>query len=114
MGYAVKVYATFRDLGEDKAKLLAEVVEYLESQKAATSEELKETELRLSKEIEQTRLEIEQVRKELKETELKLSKEIEQVRKEIKEAKVDFIKWSFLFWVGQIGVIAAFLKLLLR
>jgi predicted nucleic acid-binding Zn-ribbon protein len=99
MGYALKIYEAFRDLGEDKASALAEFVEYVESRKSATSEELKETELRLQKEIEQVRKElketelklqkeIEQVRKELKETELRLQKEIEQVRKELKETEL--------------------------
>ncbi len=104
MGYVLKIYEVFRDLGEDKAKTLAEVIEYLENQKAVTSQELKETELALIKEIEQ-------VRKDLKETELKLTKEIEQVRKELKEIKADFIKWSFLFWLGQIGVVVTLIKL---
>jgi septal ring factor EnvC (AmiA/AmiB activator) len=143
MGYALKIYETFRDLGEDKASVLAEFVEYVESRKSATSEELKETELRLQKEIEQVRkelketelrlqkeieqvrLEVEQVRKELKETELKLQKEIEEVRKELKEVelrlqkeigetKASLIKWMFLFWTGQIIAFAGLLKLMLH
>jgi len=136
MGYAVKIYEAFRDLGEDKAAILAEFVEYVESRKAATSQELKETELRLQREIEQVRLEltreieqvkleVEQVRKELKETELKLqkdieqvrlelTKEIEQVRREISETKATLVKWMFLFWTGQLVAIAGLLKLMLR
>ena len=143
MGYALKIYEAFRDLGEDKASVLAEFVEYVESRKSATSEELKETELRLQKEIEQVRKElketelklqkeIEQVRKELKETELRLQKEIEQVRlevegvrkelketelrlqKEIGETKASLIKWMFLFWTGQIIAFAGLLKFMLH
>ena len=87
-----------RDLGEDKASILAEFVEYVESRKSATSEELRETELRLQKEIEQ-------VRKELKETELRL-------QKEISEAKASLINRMFLFWTGQIIVFAGLLKLM--
>ena len=55
MGYALKIYEAFRDLGDDKASILAEFVEYMESRKAATSEELRETELRLQAQIEETR-----------------------------------------------------------
>ena len=92
MGYALKIYEAFRDLGEDKASILAEFVEYVETRKAATSEELKETELKLQAGIEETGLklwkETGQLRKELKETELKLQKEIEQVRKELKETEL--------------------------
>src|SRR5882757_5915006 len=32
-----------------------------------------------------------------------LRKEISDVRKEISEAKVDTIKWMFIFWIGQVG-----------
>jgi len=110
MGYAVKIYSAFKDLGEEKARILAEFAEYVESQKAATSEELKGTELRLQKEIEL-------VRKELKETELRLRKEIEQVRLEveqvktkIEETKAGLIKWMFVFWVGQVAAIASLIK----
>ena len=48
----------------------------------------------------------------VKETELKLTKEIESTRKEIKEAKFVMLKWQFIFWVTQIGaIIAIFYKL---
>ena len=132
MGYALKIYEAFRDLGEEKASILAEFVEYMESRKAATTQELKETELRLQKgieevrkelketelklqkEIEQVKLEVEEVRKELKETELRLQKEIEQVRKEISETKASLIKWMFLFWTGQLIGVAGLLKLMLH
>ena len=114
MGYALRIYQAFKDLGEEKAAVLAEFVEYVESQKAATSEELKETELRLQGEIEGVKLEIEQVRKELKETELRLQKEIEQVRKEIHETKSSLIKWMFFFWTGQLITLATLLKLMLH
>jgi chromosome segregation ATPase len=132
MGYALRIYQAFKDLGEEKAAVLAEFVEYVESQKAATSEELKETELRLQGEIGGVKLEIEQVRKELKETELRLQKEIEQVRKELKETelrlqkeieqvrkeihetKSSLIKWMFFFWTGQLITLATLLKLMLH
>ena len=89
MGYALKIYEAFRDLGEEKASILAEFVEYMESRKAATTQELKETELRLQKEI-------------------------EQVRKEISETKASLIKWMFLFWTGQLIGVAGLLKLMLH
>ena len=136
MGYALKIYEAFQDLGKEKASILAEFVEYIESQKAATSGELKETELRLQKKIEGVRLElqkeIEHVRKELRETELRLQKEIEgvklglqkeieQVRLEvekvraelsekIEKVKADLVKWMFLFWTGQVIALIGILK----
>ncbi len=122
MGYALKLYEAFQDLGKDKATILAEFAEYVESRKAATSQELKEAELRLQKEIEGVRLEVEQVRKELKETELGLQKEIEGVRlglqKEIEKTRADILKWMFIFWASQLatwtGILIGALKWLLH
>ena len=136
MGYALKIYEAFREYGEEKARILAEAFEELEKRypqilDMATKKDLTETELKLTKEIEEVRLEveqvrkemkevelrlqgeIEQVRKELKETELKLTKEIEQVRREISETKASLVKWMFLFWTGQIIAFAGLLKLML-
>ena len=132
MGYALKIYEAFQDLGKEKAAILAEFVEYVESKKAATSGELRETELRLQGEIEQVRLEVEQVRKELRETELRLQGEIEQVRKELRETelrlqkeiegvrlevervKSGLVKWMFLFWTGQVAAMIGILRWLLH
>ncbi len=90
MGYALKIYKAFREYGEEKAKLLAEAFEELEKRypqilEVTTKKDLSETELKLTKEIEQ-------VRKELKETELRLNKEIEQIRKELKETELKLTK----------------------
>jgi hypothetical protein len=85
MGYALKIYEAFREYGEEKAKVLAETFEELEKRypqilDMVTKRDLSETELKLIKEIEQVRLEVEEVRKEIKEVELKLTKEIEEIR----------------------------------
>ncbi|MBX6422773.1 hypothetical protein [Thermosulfurimonas sp. F29] len=53
MGYALKLYEAFQDLGRDKAAILAEFAEWVESQKAATREDLAETEKRLELKISQ-------------------------------------------------------------
>ena len=108
-----------------RARIIAKAFEALENRYPhldylVTTRHLSETELKLTKEIEQVRLEVEQVRSELKATELKLTKEIEQVRLEIvqasertrsetltaiAESKASLIKWSFLFWLSQMGAI---------
>ena len=96
---------TNRELSETELKLIKEIEQ--------VRADLKETELKLTKEIKETELkltkEIEQVRSELKETELKLIKEIEQVRAELKveiaRSHAGLLKWSFLFWVTQLGAI---------
>ena len=106
---------------EEKSELIAEFIkgineEYPELKYHATKSDVKETELKLTKEIENTRKEIKELdlkfTKEIKETELKLTKEIENTRKEIKESKFSMLKWQFVFWITQISaIIAIFYKL---
>ena len=110
---------TTRHLSETELKLTKEI-EQVRLEVEQVRSELKATELKLTKEIEDVRLEVEQIRSELKATELKLTKEIEQVRLEIvqasertrsetltaiAESKASLIKWSFLFWLSQMGAI---------
>ncbi len=80
-----------------------------------TKDELKATEERLRKEIEE-------VRGELKATEERLRGEIkateERLRTEIHKWRADTIKWMFVFWLGQIatfaGILIGILKLMLK
>ena len=39
----------------------------------------------------------------------KISEEISKVNQKISETKADIIKWMFVFWAGQIGVILGIL-----
>jgi hypothetical protein len=66
---------------------------------------VRESELRLQKEIEQVRAEIEQVRADLK-------RDIEQVSGEIARSRVDLLKWLVPVLVAQVIAIAALVKLL--
>ena len=107
---------------EEKSELIAEFIkgineEYPELKYHATKSDVKETELKLTKEIENTRKEIKELdlklTKEIKQVEAELTKEIENTRKEIKESKFVMLKWQFIFWVTQIGaIIAIFYKLI--
>jgi len=80
-----------------------------------TKDELKATEERL-------RREIEEVRGEIKTTEERLRGEIrateERLRTEIHRWRADTIKWMFIFWLGQIatfaGILIGVLKLMLK
>ncbi|WP_367027013.1 hypothetical protein ABZN20_05390 [Methylococcus sp. ANG] len=105
MSVALRLYEQLTEAGEDKtrAKLIAEAFEHLEDRypqlkDVATQGQVRETELRLQKDIESVRLEIkevegklqrqiESVRLEIKEVEGKLQREIESVRLEIKEVE---------------------------
>jgi len=42
--------------------------------------------------------------------EKRLAEEIESVRVEIARSKAEIIRWLFIFWVGQIGILFAFFK----
>ena len=90
-----------------------EVKSAVASKNVATHADVRETELRLQKEIEVVRKdikeveltlqkEIEAVRKEIKEVELTLQKEIEIVRREISVLRYDTLK--FTIWTG-VGVV---------
>ena len=134
----IKAILTNNTLSEDKkSEIIAEIIEefqktYPDLQHHATKADVKESELKLTKEIEETRKEIKEIelkltqeientRKEIKEIEAKLSKEIKEVEtkltkdmkelelkftKDIKEIKFTTLKWQFIFWISQIAVIA--------
>ena len=67
------------------------LVEVLERRgdKAATGEDLRETELRMQTEIEKIRSETEKIRLEIKETEAQLKTEIEKVRAETEKVRLE-------------------------
>ena len=94
---------------KEKSGIIAKAIERFQAQYPnlqyhATKQDVVETELRLTKEIEDTR-------KEIKELDVKLTKEIKELdvklTTEIKETKSTMIKWSFLFWVSQMGAMIA-------
>jgi uncharacterized protein involved in exopolysaccharide biosynthesis len=87
----IKAILTNNTLSEDKkSEIIAEIIEefqktYPDLQHHATKADVKESELKLTKEIEETR-------KEIKEVELKLTQEIENTKKEIKEVEAKLSK----------------------
>ena len=145
---SVALYEALTTAPDDRtrARVIAEAFERLEERyphlpELATQAHVRESELRLQKEIEQVRAEIEQVRAELKayieqiraelkldieqvraeieqvraalrESELRLLKEIEQVRGEVARTKIDLLKWIVPLMFAQIAAIAALVKLL--
>jgi flagellar motility protein MotE (MotC chaperone) len=119
MTSSVALYEALTTAPDDRARarVIAEAFERLEERyphlpELATQAHVRESELRLQKEIEQVRAEIEQVRAALRESELRLLKEIEQVRGEVARTKVDLVKWIVPLMFAQIAAIAALVKLL--
>ena len=81
-----------------KAKIIAQAFGQLEERypslkEVATQSQVRETELRLQKEIEGVRKEVEGVRLEIKEVELRLQKDIKGVEVKIAETRSDLIRW---------------------
>jgi predicted nucleic acid-binding Zn-ribbon protein len=58
--------------------------------------------------------EIQQVREEMRQMDQALRQELHHLDQKIEGAKVDFIKWSFVFWVGNLGALSAIMFTLLR
>jgi hypothetical protein len=127
---SVALYEALTTAPDDRARarVIAEAFERLEERyphlpELATQAHVRESELRLHKEIEQVRAElkldiaqiraeIEQVRAALRESELRLLKEIEQVRGEVARTKIDLLKWIVPLMFAQVATIAALVKLL--
>jgi len=111
-----------------RARVIAEAFERLEERyphlpELATQAHVRESELRLQKEIEQVRAEIEQVRAELKldieqvraqveQVRADLKLDIEQVRGDIARNRSDLYKWLIPVLGAQVIAMAAIVKLL--
>jgi multidrug resistance efflux pump len=134
MTSSVALYEALTAAPDDRtrARVIAEAFERLEERypylpDLATQGHVRESELRLQRDIEQVRADlkgdIELIRAELRQTELRLQKEIEQVRSDLKldierlrtelaRTKVDLLKWIVPLMLGQVALIAALVKLL--
>ena len=127
MGTVVERYEALASAPDDRARahLIAEAFERLDERyphlaALATQPHLRETELRLVKEIEQLRGEvktdIEQLRGEIREVELRLQKEIVQVRADltlqIERSRNTLLMWLIPLMFAQVGAMAALVKLL--
>jgi len=130
---ALHLYEKLNEAPDDKArsKAIVEAFSELEERypnlrELVTQRDLSETELRLQKEIEKTRLEIktveanlqkeiEKTRLEIKTVEANLQKEIEKTRIEIKQIEVNFSKavhQQTLWVIGSVGTIVMGVRLL--
>ena len=138
MGSVVALYEALTTAADERtrARVIAEAFESLEAHyphlpDLVTQQHLRESELRLQKEIEQVRAdltlqieqlrgevktEIEQLRGEIREVELRLQKEIAQVRADltlqIERSRNSLLLWLVPLMFAQVGAIAALVKLL--
>jgi hypothetical protein len=105
MSSVVELYEALSTAPDDRtrARVIAEAFERLEDRyphlpELATQGHMRESELRLQKEIEQLR------------SELKL--DIERVRGDVARVKIDLLKWLVPLMFAQVAAIAALVKLL--
>jgi bifunctional DNA-binding transcriptional regulator/antitoxin component of YhaV-PrlF toxin-antitoxin module len=92
---------------ESFAMLLKEVE--FEGRKDALVIAEEKFERRLSEEIAKLRIEM---KEEIAKLDRRITEEIAGLRVEIAKTKSEIIKWMFIFWAGQIGVITALFALL--
>ena len=126
MGLALRLYEQLTETTDERVRLrlIADAIGELEESwprpgEVARSGDVRESELRLQKEIEVIRKEIEVVRKEIKEVELNLGKEIKKVelnlRKESKEAELRMrtaMHQQTLWTIGAVGTVVGLVRLL--
>ena len=101
---------------QEQFDALVEVLERRED-RAATKEDLRETELRMQVEIEKVRAETEKIRSELKTDIEKIRAETEKVRLEVRETEArlkadnekvlyDLLKWQIGGWIALATIMA--------
>ena len=115
MSVALRVFEQLTEAGEDRtrARVIAEAFEHLEERypqlkEVATQGQVRETELRLQKEIKELDARIESVRLEIKEVEVKLTKEIKDVEVRLTQA----IHRQTLWVIGSVGAVLGGIRLL--
>lgn len=104
---ALKLYEMLKPkLGQEEARSLLTHIDEVHRdtlqqalQGLATKEDLADLRQEIAKEIANLRQEIGNVRQEI-------GKEIGNVRQEIANVRSDLLKWMFVFWIGQVGVIS--------
>ena len=97
--------ATGEDLRETELRMQTEI-EKIRSETEKIRLEIKETEAQLKTEIEKVRAETEKVRLEVRETEARLRTEIEKVRGEVEKVKYDLLKWQIGGWLALAAIMA--------
>ena len=98
-------------LGDEETRALLEFLDTSIESRAATKQDLQQSESTLRQEIQRTESAL---RQDIQRTESALREEMFALREEIHNVKVDLIKWSFGFWIGSIAVLSGIIFALLR
>jgi len=98
-------------LGEDGVDSLIELLNRVSAREDVLTFVEEKFERRLSEEMAKIN---QRITNEVAKINQRISEEIHQVRAEIHRMRADIIKWMFIFWVGQIGVIVGLLIAFLK
>lgn len=108
-----RVGETKADLQEQIARTKGELQEQIASTKAGLQEQVANTKADLEKQIVNVRTDL---REQIGSTKTHLEKEIAEtgasLRVQMANVKADIIKWTFIFWVGQLAAIYTMLRLM--
>ena len=91
-------------LGDEEARSLLEFIESSVEQRAATKADLQQAVSSLREEL---HLAVASLREEMRQGDASLREEIHKVR-------ADLIKWSFVFWAGNLAALTGIMLTLLR
>jgi hypothetical protein len=100
-------------LGDEGTDALTVVIKEIdiEARKDAIAIAEERFERRLTEEISKVN---ERITHEISKINQRLTEEISGVRVEIEKSKSEILKWMFIFWIGQIGVLSGIIFAMLR
>jgi len=83
-----------RRLSEEISKTRVELIQKISETRADLHQKISETNADLNQKISETRTDLHQ----------KISETSAELTRKISESRADLIKWMFIFWVGQVGI----------
>ena len=120
----IAIPSILRDkLGDEGVEAFTEVIKEidLEARKESITIVEERFERRLAEETGKLKVEIEKIRVDLmaeigkNRVEIeKIRVEIEKIRVEVAASKADTLRWMFIFWIGQIGVLSGIIFAMLK
>ncbi|MCI4624771.1 MAG: hypothetical protein L3V56_02305 [Candidatus Magnetoovum sp. WYHC-5] len=116
MAKTLELYNALKDrIGEEGTRVIIEAIDEAADKghtNLATREDIakvREDVIKLDNKIDKVELTL---RGEIEKSRAESKTEIEKVRSEIEKSKSDLLRWMFIFWASQIGIIIALIKLL--
>ncbi len=120
MAKTLELYNALKDkIGEEGTRVVIEAFDEVVDKghgSLATKEDILKVESKLDSKIEKLDNKIDKVelslRGEIEKSRAESKVEIEKVRSEMEKSKSELLRWMFIFWASQIGIIIALIKLL--